>query len=935
METQALLEFRNKLNDPMNYLVSWSKFESPCKFVGVTCNEQSGKVIEIMLPNMSLSGQISPSISSLQSLSSLHLGANSISGIIPFELIGCTNLQALNLSSNNLTGHLPDLSSLKNLQLIDLSSNHFFGSFPSWVSNLSGLVQLGLAQNNFDEGAVPPSIGDLKNLTWLFLAQCNLSGDIPDSFSQLQSLGTLDLSQNQISGPFPKWIPTLSNLWKIELYGNNLTGEIPPELGGLISLQQFDISRNKFSGKLPMEIGNLKNLTLFQAYRNNFWGEFPEGFGSMQFLVTLSIYENGFSGEFPANLGQFSPLNGIDISENNFSGPFPRFLCQNKNLEFLLALNNDFSGEFPDSYSDCKSLQRFRISQNSFTGKVPQGLWALPFVEVFDVSDNDFIGGITSDIVISTSLTQLYVQNNQFSGIIPVEIGKLSRLQKLVASNNSFSGPLPSQLGDLPLLTSLHMEQNSLSDSIPPELSKCSYLVDLDLAQNSLSGNIPGALALLTSLNSLNLSNNMLTGSIPDGLQSLKLSSIDLSKNQLSGEIPSGLLTMAGEEAFSGNPGLCVDQNSERQLSGIGICHLNTEHKGIFGRRMFLILVIMLLMSILLVGLMYVSYKSFKLEQSCKKIDVEGGMTDDSKWKLESFHPTELDAEEISNLDEENLVGSGCAGKVYRLDLNKNRGTVAVKKLWKGNGANALMGEIGILGKIRHRNILKLFACLTKGESSYLVFEYMPNGNLYDAIHREIKGGLPELDWNKRYNIAVGAAKGIMYLHHDCSPAIIHRDIKSTNILLDEEYEAKISDFGIAKLAQGSENSCFAGTHGYMAPELAYSLKVTEKSDVYSFGVVLLELLTGRSPTGSEFGEGEDIVYWVSTHLYSQKVQEIFDPRIRVASSDDMVKILKVALLCTTKLPTLRPSMREVVNMLIDADPCGAIGRLKSFVKKC
>lgn len=935
VETRALLEFKQQLNDPMNYLESWTDSVSPCQFVGITC-DSAHKVIGIMLMNKSLSGQISPSISALQSLQSLHLGTNSISGVLPPQLTNCSNLQFLNVSPNHLTGNLPDLSQLRNLQLLDVSTNWFSGSFPTWVANLSGLTQLGLAQNNFDEGEVPPSIGNLKNLTWLFLAQCNLTGEIPSTFSQLTLLGTLDLSTNNISGAFPKWISSLRSLWKIEIYVNNLTGEIPREFADLTLLQEVDFSRNQLSGKLPPEIGNLRHLTLFQAYQNNFWGDFPQGFGTMQFLKTLSIYENNFSGQFPATLGQFSPLNGIDISENSFSGPFPRFLCQNKSLQFLLALNNDFSGDFPDSYSDCKSLQRFRISQNSLTGKFPGGLWGLPSALVFDVADNKFTGGITSEIGVSASLTQLYVQNNQFSGQIPAEIGQLYQLQKLVVSNNSFSGPIPSQMGGLTQLTSLHMEHNSFTESIPSELSRCSMLVDLDLAQNSLSGDIPQSLSSLTSLNSFNLSNNRLTGSIPVGLQYLKLSLVDLSKNQLSGEIPPGLLMIAGDEAFSGNAGLCIDGNSLGQSArGIGICHFNPEHEGMGQRRMVLILVIMLVLFVLLSGLVYVSYKSFKLEQSCKRVDVEADMEDDSKWKLESFHPTELDAEEICNLEEDNLIGNGGAGKVYRLELSKNRGTVAVKKLWKGNGSKALMAEIGILGKIRHRNILKLYACLLKGETSFLVFEYMQNGNLFEALRREIKGGQPELDWYKRYSIAVGAAKGLMYLHHDCSPAIIHRDIKSTNILLDEEYEAKLADFGIAKLAEGSDNSCFAGTHGYMAPELAYSLKVTEKSDVYSFGIVLLELLTGRNPADPQFGEGKDIVYWVSSHLYRQKAEEVLHPQVRESSAEDMTKVLRVAILCTTKLPSLRPSMREVVNMLVDADPCGAVSRVKSFVKNC
>lgn len=818
VEIQALLELKQSLNDPLNYLRSWNESHSLSQFVGITRDFKSGNVTGISLVKMSLSGQISPSISALRSLRSLKLQENSISSTLPPELANCTSLQHLNLSSNKLSGELPDLSSLHSLEALDLSTNKFSGKFPAWVGKLSGLVTLCLGENNFDQGEIQPSIGNLKNLSHLYLAQCNLIGEIPSFIFDLTSLGTLDLSGNQISGTFPKGVSNLHNLWKLELYQNNLTGAIIPELANLTKLREFDISHNQMTGKLPPEIGNM-NFTLFQIFRNDFWGELPEGFGSMKFLQYFSIYENNFSGDFPASFGRFSALNSFDISENNFSGQFPRFLCQNNNLQYLLALDNKFAGEFPDSYSSCKSLQRFRISQNRFTGRVPDGVWGLPLAVVIDVADNGFIGGISKDIGISTRLTQLYVQNNKFSLELPPEIGKLSQLQKVFAYNNSFSGKIPSQIGELNLLASLHLEMNSLTGPIPSELAHCSSLVDLDLAQNSLDGEIPGNIGLLTSLNSFNLSNNLLIGSIPDGLQSLKLSSLDLSRNQLSGMIPSELLMIAGEEAFSGNSGLCTDGDSGNKLGpDIGICTLSPGHKSKSERRMSLISVITSIMFFLLAGIAFISYRTWKLEGSCNKVDIEEGLDSNSNFKLEAFHPTELTAEEICNLDEENLLGIGGTGKVYRLDLTKSRGSVAVKQLWEGKGAKVLVGEIGILAKIRHRNIVKLYALVTRGDCSYLVFEYMPNGNLYEALRKEIKGGKPELDWSKRYNIALGAAKGVMYLHHDCLPAIVHRDIKSKNILLDEEYEAKIADFGIAKVAEESSYSCFAGTYGYMAP---------------------------------------------------------------------------------------------------------------------
>ncbi|XP_065000331.1 receptor protein-tyrosine kinase CEPR2-like [Musa acuminata AAA Group] len=927
-ESKVLLEIKGQLNDPMNQLESWNESKSPCEFAGVHCDIGTGHVVGISLPSISLSGNMSPSISLLRSLVTLELGGNTISGVVPLALANCTSLRVLNLSTNSLSGLLPDLSALRNLQVLDLSTNGFTGEFPAWVGKLPGLVELGLAENDFDAGEIPESIGHLKNLTWLFLAQCNLRGEIPASIYGLTKLGTLDLSRNQISGQVSKAISNLSSLYKIELYQNNLTGEIPPELANLTLLREFDVSRNQLTGKLSPEIGNLKELTVFHLYTNSFWGELSRGFGNLEHLVSFSVYGNNFSGEFPSDLGRFSPLNKIDISENSFSGDFPRFLCHNKKLQYLLALDNDFTGQFPGSYAECKTLVRFRISQNGFTGGITSGIWGLPSAVIIDVADNEFIGGVSSDIAMSASLTQLYVQNNRFSWELPAELGDLPQLQKLFAFNNSFSGRIPSRFGDLKQLSSLHLEDNELTGTIPSELGLCDSLVDLNLAQNSLTGDVPATLALLNSLNSLNLSQNHITGSIPDGLQALKLSSIDLSDNQLSGRIPPDLLLIAGDEAFSGNKELCTDRAMHTEFS---FCTLSHSHKDVTRKRMYLVITIAFAMIILFAGLIFVSYQSFELEEQNRRRDLEEGKDKDSEWMLESFYPTELVPEEIINLDEENLIARGGTGKVYRLDLSKNRGTFAVKAVV---GTKVVTAEIDIMGKIKHRNILKLFACLTGRGSSYLVFEYMSNGNLYQALRREIKGGLPELDWNKRYKIAVGAAKGIMYLHHDCSPAIIHRDIKSSNILLDEEYEARIADFGIAIVVEGSESSCFAGTHGYIAPELAYCPKVTEKSDVYSFGVVLLELITGRGPTDPQFG-GRDIVSWISSHVDGQNLAEVYDHRVPSSAEEDMGKVLKIAILCTTKLPSCRPTMREVVNMLIDADPCSVVNGVRSVSKNC
>lgn len=931
-ETQALLDFKNHLNDSLNTLASWNESNSPCNFLGITCDPRNLKVREISLDGDSLSGEIFPSITILHSLEVLSLPSNSISGKIPPEVTKFINLRVLNLSGNELIGAIPDLSGLKNLRVLDLSANYFSGNFPSWIGNLTGLVSLGLGENLYTESVIPESLGDLKNLTWLYLGGSHLKGEIPESIYEMEALETLDLSRNKLSGKISRSISKLKNVSKIELFSNNLTGEIPEELADLTNLQEIDLSANKFFGKLPKQIGEMKNLVVFQLYDNSFSGQIPAGFGNMENLTGFSVYRNDFNGTIPENFGRFSPLKSIDISENQFSGFFPKYLCEKRKLTLLLALQNNFSGNFSESYASCKSLERLRISNNSLSGIIPKGVWSLPYAKIIDLGFNNFSGEVSSEIGYSTNLSEIVLMNNKFSGKVPSEIGKLANLEKLYLSNNNFSGEIPHEVGLLKQLSTLHLEENSLTGLIPKELGHCSRLVDLNLALNSLSGNIPNSISLMSSLNSLNLSRNRLTGTVPDNLEKMKLSSVDFSENSLSGGIPFGILIIGGEKAFVGNKELCVEQIPQTSMkTALKICDKDHGHRrGIFAYKYLLLFFIAVIFAAVIV--IHRCNKNRK-EKNLQKGEMEASQ----KWKQASFHQVDIDADEVRHLDEDNLIGYGGTGKVYRVKLKKTGIVVAVKQLEKGYGVNILAAEMEILAKIRHKNILKLYACFLKGGSNLLVFEYMPNGNLFQALHREVEDEMVTFDWKQRYKIALGSAKGICYLHHDCSPRVIHRDIKSSNILLDANYEAKIADFGVARFAEKSQigYSVFAGTHGYIAPELAYTTEITEKSDVYSFGVVLLELVSGREPIEEEYGEAKDIVHWVMSNLNNREsVLNILDGRVASTHCvEDMIKVLKIGIKCTNTLPTLRPTMRDVVKMLVHSEPSKKKSKPCSFEK--
>lgn len=316
-----------------------------------------------------------------------------------------------------------------------------------------------------------------------------------------------------------------------------------------------------------------------------------------------------------------------------------------------------------------------------------------------------------------------------------------------------------------------------------------------------------------------------------------------------------------------------------------------------------------------------------------------------NSWNMKSYHVLSFSEKEIiDSIKPENLIGKGGSGNVYKVVLRDGK-ELAVKHIWPMTDGSerrsyrstaAILkrsnsqspeydAEVATLSSVRHVNVVKLYCSITSEDSNLLVYEYLPNGSLWDRLHTCQK---MEMGWEVRYEVAVGAAKGLEYLHHGCDRPVIHRDVKSSNILLDENWKPRIADFGLAKIVQtgGDWTHAIAGTLGYIAPEYAYTYKVNEKSDVYSFGVVLMELVTGKRPVEPKFGENKDIVNWVYSKFKSQEnVLDLVDSTLPDAQREDALNVLRIAIHCTSQAPASRPSMRTVVHMLEEAEPCKLI----------
>ncbi|PRQ41666.1 putative protein kinase RLK-Pelle-LRR-XI-1 family [Rosa chinensis] len=961
-ELSTLLSFKAGLVDPMDGLKDWKMPSNAigevgslhCNWTGVMCNSR-GYVQKLDISNMNISGLVSDHIQALTSLSVFNISCNGFTTSLPKSLSNLTSLSiidvsdndfvgefpiglgrasgltSVNASSNNFSGFLPeDLGNATSLESLDFRGSYFEGSVPTSYKNLSKLKFLGLSGNNLT-GNIPKELGQLSSLETIILGYNEFVGEIPAEFGNLTNLLYLDLAVGSLSGQIPPELVRLQKLTTVYLYKNNFTGKIPPEIGNITSLVYLDLSDNKISGEIPAELAGLTNLQLLNLMCNRLTGLVPTKIGDLTNLAILELWKNSLTGPLPLNLGKNSPLQWLDVSSNFLSGDIPPGLCDSGNLTKLILFNNSFSGSIPLGLSTCLSLVRVRMQNNLISGTIPVGLGTLPSLQRLELAKNNLTGQIPQDIALSTSLSFIDVSWNHIESSIPSSILSIPNLQTFMSSNNNLQGKLPDQFQDCPSLSVLDISSNHFSGNIPEGIASCKKLVSLSLRSNQFSGEIPRAIATMPTLSILDLSNNSLIGRIPESFgSSPALEMLNLSFNRLEGPVPAnGILMTINPNDLVGNAGLCggILPPCAHSLAATASRHQSMHIKHIITGFIIGIGVISTLGVALFIGRWV--YRKWYLYSSS-----DGWFKNSSQewpWRLVAFQRINFTSSDIlACIKESNVIGMGGAGIVYKAEVHRPHSVVAVKKLWRPgtdmeNGED-LFAEVNLLGRLRHRNIVRLLGYLHNETDVIMVSEYMPNGNLGTALHGDQAGKLL-VDWVSRYNIAVGVAQGLNYLHHDCQPPVIHRDIKSNNILLDKNLDARIADFGLARMMMHKNEtvSIVAGSYGYIAPEYGYAMKVDEKTDIYSYGVVLLELLTGKMPVDPAFGESVDVVEFVRKKMRNKRaLEEALDSSIAGECKhvrEEMLLVLRIALLCTAKLPKDRPSMRDIITMLGEAKP--------------
>ncbi|XP_041008931.1 probable LRR receptor-like serine/threonine-protein kinase At1g07650 isoform X4 [Juglans microcarpa x Juglans regia] len=807
----------------------------------------------------------------------LSLMGNSLSGPFPTVLTNITTLTNLSIEGNRFSGPIPPkIGKLINLQKLVLSSNAFSGELPNELAKLTNLTDMRVSDNNFS-GKIPDFIGNWTKIEKLHFEGCSLEGPIPSTISALTSLSDLRITDLKGRG---STFPLLSNMESIKmliLRKCQIYGKIPGYIGDMKKLKSLDLSFNDLTGGIPVSFVHLEKVDFMYLTGNKLTGSIPEWLLGRNKNVDVSYNNFTWETSGPAECprGSVNLVESYSSSGDKLSQIHPclkrSFPCPSRNNEHPYSLHINCGGKEANVNGNRYKADREQRGASMFYWGQN---WA--FSSTGNFMDND----MDADIYIETNTSAL-----SNVSMFDSELYTTARVSPLSLTYYGFclmNGNYTVKLHFAEIIFTNDRSFNSLGRRIFNV-----YIQDKLVLENfNIEDEAGGAgkplvksFAAVVTSRTLKIhfywAGKGTTGIPLRGVYGPLISAISVDPNfkpPSDGDNKKYLIIVVGTVA------------AVVFLIFLALCIM--KKKGWLGGKI-------------------------SSEKELRGIDLQTGL-----FTLRQIRAA------TKNFDPTNKLGEGGFGCVYKGMLSDGT-VIAVKQLSSKSkqGNREFVNEIGMISALQHPNLVKLYGCCIEGNQLSLIYEYMENNCLSRALFGKDTFCRLKLDWPTRQKICLGIARGLAYLHEESRLKIVHRDIKTSNVLLDKDYNAKISDFGLAKLSEDDNSHIstrVAGTIGYMAPEYAMRGHLTNKADVYSFGVVALEIVSGKSNTN--YRPKEDFVYlldWAYVLQERGSLLELVDPALGSEySSEQAMIMLNVALFCTNASPSLRPTMSQVVSML-------------------
>ncbi|XP_042430872.1 probable LRR receptor-like serine/threonine-protein kinase At1g53440 isoform X2 [Zingiber officinale] len=905
-QTQTLADHEVRVLRRIGSKLNWNFGRNPCGRAPIQQDPDNGNLV-----NNVTCGLCNNTTNTCQVTSILLKGQN-LTGELPAEFANLTSLNTLDLTRNYLNGTIPVKWGTLRLTNLSLSGNRISGSIPEELGNIASLTELVL-EANFLEGSIPESLGKLSNLTRLLLSSNNLTGELPESLGNLHNLKDL-IDGNPISGRIPSFIGNWTNLKRFDMQGTSMEGSFPRNFSGLESITELRVTDWKGGdGQFPQ----LQNMT------------------QMKELVLRNL---SISGEIPDYIGTMKSLKTLDLSFNNLTGQIPNSFDPRGKLRFMYLTNNKLSGSIPSWI--LSSRKNLDVSYNSFNGSPPtscQPRDGVNLVSSFSTNENLILSCLRKNLPCSGKSRNCELFINCGGKKVTIDRHEyqddsFDRMDHSTYRESNNGAWAYSNTGDFigNEDTSFIAHNSSILNMSNPELYTTARLSPLSMKYYGL------CLQKGSYTVRLHFAEIMFTDDQTYASVGRRLFDVSIQGQKVLQDFNIAKEAHGTGKVLIKNFTTWVNDTLEIHFQWGGKGTNSIPVRGVYGPLISAISITpnfkadckdkSKLSVGVIVGIVVTSCLVLILALNIIWFYFIMKDPQDNEFKGLELQTGYFTLKQIKaatrNFDPENKIGEGGFGPVYK-GVVSDGSMIAVKQLSSKSrqGNREFVNEIGMISALQHPNLVKLYGCCIEANQLLLIYEYMENNSLARALFGPPKYRL-NLEWQTRRNICIGIARGLSYFHEESRLKIVHRDIKATNILLDKDLNAKISDFGLAKLDEEENthiSTRIAGTIGYMAPEYAMRGRLTYKADVYSFGVVTLELVSGMS-NNTNYRPEEEFVYlldWAYVLQEQENLLELVDQSLGSNySKEEALQMLELSLVCTNPSPTLRPAMSSVVSML-------------------